>query len=132
MQHSIAVRQSETKRRSSRERAIERHQMFEWRMRLYREWRKPRDSDVATKPREPIAWDVSVGTSTGQVFGPLLDGPPARAIRVRICTATRRPRSRRSHRVVRGVAKTTGGDSGDPEPETPTTRRTATTIGGAP
>lgn len=132
MQHSIAVRQSGTKRRSPRERAIERHQAFEWRMRAYREWRKPREPALATKPREPIAWDVSVGTSTEQVFGPSLDGPPARAIRVQICTATRRPRTRRSHRVVRAVAKTAGGDSGDPEPEPPTTRCTATTIGGAP
>lgn len=44
--------------------------------------------------------------------------------------AVRRPRTRRSHRVVR-VAKTAAGDSGDPDPEPPTTRRTAT-IGGAP
>jgi hypothetical protein len=42
-----------------------------------------------------------------------------------------RARARRSHRVVRAVVKTAGGDSGDgdPEPEPPTTRHTAT-IGG--
>jgi len=50
--------------------------------------------------------------------------PPCR---VRRCRA----RARRSHRVVRAVVKTAGGDSGDgdPEPEPPTPRHTAT-IGG--
>lgn len=50
----------------------------------------------------------------------------------RCATPVRRARARRSHRVVR-VAKTAGGDSGDPdpEPEPPTTRHTAT-IGGVP
>ena len=48
--------------------------------------------------------------------------PPCR---VRRCRA----RARRSHRVVRAVVKTAGGDSGDPDPEPPTPRHTAT-IGG--
>jgi hypothetical protein len=45
-----------------------------------------------------------------------------------------RARARRSHRVVRAVAKTAGGDSGDGdgEPAEPDGSRRALTIGGAP
>jgi len=130
MQHSTSLRHSQNRLRYSRERAVERHFNVELLRRTPRQWQRRsalRKRDVSA----PLEWDVSVGTSTGQVFGSPDFVPPVGPTRLWSSTVRRRPRPRRSHRVVRAGAKTAGGGSGDPDPEPPRTRRTAT-IGGVP